>query len=163
MAQRKHEARRSFLLGTITGISGTIGLGIIGVVLNALSSHGESTVTQDTSTPTPASTSSGASTVIAQVRAVAKNGSKTFTLPSTGDPGVLIHLPNDQFVAYDTVCTHQGCLVAYDPASQHIVCPCHGATYDPARQAAVLAGPTNTPLKSIPIHIDSATGAITVG
>jgi thiosulfate dehydrogenase [quinone] large subunit len=162
IAQRKREARRNFLLGTITGVSGTISLGIIGVVLNALFTNGESTATQNTSTPTPASKSTGSSTVIAQVSAVAKNDSKTFTLPSTGDPGVLIHLPNDQFVAYDAVCTHQGCPVAYDPASQHIVCPCHGATYDPARQAAVLAGPTKTPLKSVPIHIDSATGAITV-
>ena len=169
-AQRKLEKRRSFLLGTITGISAVAGLGVVGFVLNALFSNGQNAATQ-TNTPSTDSTQNGSTStgtgtgsgaVIARVSAVARNTSRAFTIPSTGDPGVLIHLPNDQFVAYDATCTHAGCPVDYDPTSRHLICPCHGATYDPAQQAAVLDGPTSTPLTAVSIHVDSATGAITL-
>jgi thiosulfate dehydrogenase [quinone] large subunit len=166
--QRRRETRRSFLQGTIAGMSAIVGLGIVGFVVNALFLHGASDTGQSTTGNTPSTGSTGSSTpsasgsgtVIAQVSAVAKNNAVTFTIPSTGDPGVLIHLSNNQFVAYDATCTHAGCQVDYDPTSQHLICPCHGSTYDPAQQAAVLAGPANTPLTAVAIHIDSATGAI---
>jgi thiosulfate dehydrogenase [quinone] large subunit len=166
-AQSKLEARRNFLLGTITGMSAIAGLGLVGFVLNTLFSNDQNTTNTP---PTPTSqngntspgTSTGSGTVIAQVSTVARNTSVPFTIPSTRDPGVLIRLPNDQFVAYDATCTHAGCPVDYDSASHHLVCPCHGATYDPARQAAVLAGPTSIPLTAVAIHIDSATGVIMV-
>jgi thiosulfate dehydrogenase [quinone] large subunit len=171
--QKKHEARRNFLLGTITGMSAIAGLGIIGFVVTSLSSNSQNTTQSTTSTNispndatpsgiTPPASTTDSGTVIAQVSAVAKNASTTFTIPSTGDPGVLIHLPNNQFVAYDATCTHAGCQVDYDPASQHLICPCHESIYDPAQQAAVLAGPAPTPLTSVAIRVDSATGAITL-
>jgi thiosulfate dehydrogenase [quinone] large subunit len=151
----------------MTGVSGVVGLGIVGLAVSAFFSNGESTATQtntsSTGTHTPVGSGNSASVVIAQASAVAQNSAKTFTIPSTGAPGVLIHLPDDRFVAYDTVCTHAGCIVDYNPTSQHLICPCHGATYDPAQQAAVLAGPTKIPLRSVVIHVDSATGAITLG
>lgn len=165
-SQRRREARRNFLLGTITGVSGVVSLGIIGVVMHELLSGGESTASQATvpsaSTPTASVTSGGSSKVIAQVSTVARNTAMTFTIPSTHHPGVLIHLPSDQFVAYDAICTHAGCAVAYDPTSQHLVCPCHGATYDPAQGATVLSGPTHIPLTVVSIQVDSATGSITL-
>jgi thiosulfate dehydrogenase [quinone] large subunit len=84
------------------------------------------------------------------------NNALTFTLASNGDPGIVIHLSGTKFVAYDATCTHAGCTVNYDPATQALICPCHGAAFDPANNAAVLAGPTNQPLASIPIRIDSS-------
>lgn len=164
--QRRREARRNFLLGAITGVSGVVGLGIIGVVMDTLLSGGESTASQATvqspGTPIASVTSGGSSKVIAQVSTVARNTAITFTIPSTHHPGVLIHLPSDQFVAYDAICTHAGCAVDYDATSQHLVCPCHGATYDPAQEAAVLSGPTRIPLTVVSIQVDSATGMITL-
>jgi thiosulfate dehydrogenase [quinone] large subunit len=82
----------------------------------------------------------------------------TFNDPAVG-PIVLIHLQNG-FVAYSTICTHAGCQVQFDPASKDLVCPCHGAVYDPANNALVLAGPAPYPLQSIPIQYDSSTGNI---
>jgi thiosulfate dehydrogenase [quinone] large subunit len=115
----------------------------------------------DTSTPSTGSTP-GSSSTIARTSAVPTNSSVSFTLPSNGDPGVLVHLNNGQFVAFDATCTHAGCPVSYDPGSQLLLCPCHGAQFDPSKGAAAVGGPTNTPLTSVPIKIDNATGAISI-
>jgi nitrite reductase/ring-hydroxylating ferredoxin subunit len=69
---------------------------------------------------------------------------------------------NRKFVAFDAICTHAGCPVDYDPSSQHLLYPCHGAEFDPSNGGAIVQGPTNTPLTSVPIHIDNATGEITL-
>ncbi len=93
---------------------------------------------------------------------VPANSAADFTLPSNGDPGVLVHLDNGKFVAYDAACTHAGCPVSYDPGSKLLLCPCHGAAFDPAKDAAVVQGPAQTPLTSVPIHVDNASGTISL-
>jgi len=67
------------------------------------------------------------------------NGAGQYTDPISRDPAVLVHLPNGQFVAYSAVCTHAGCTVEYDPTQRHLVCPCHGAAFDPAQGAQVIS------------------------
>jgi Rieske Fe-S protein len=100
--------------------------------------------------------------VVARVSQLASGRAVSFDDPITGDPGVVIRLRDGRFVAYDTVCTHAGCTVGYDRASGYLICPCHGAAFDPADHAAVIAGPTDQPLTSLPIHVDSASGRITL-
>ena len=104
---------------------------------------------------------------IAKVSDVRRAGSVAFTIPfdapaplPAGDPGVVIQLADQSLVAFDAVCTHAGCTVEYERADALLVCPCHGATFDPARGAAVLDGPTRTPLTRLPLVIDEATGTI---
>jgi thiosulfate dehydrogenase [quinone] large subunit len=79
-----------------------------------------------------------------------------------GDPAMVVKLSDGTFVAYDTVCTHQGCTVGWDARDSVLLCPCHGAAFDPANSARVLAGPTRQPLASLPITVDAATGTITL-
>jgi Rieske Fe-S protein len=79
--------------------------------------------------------------------------------PSLG-PFLLIHLSNGGFAAYSAICTHAGCQVQFDPNTQHISCPCHGAVFDPYNSAQVLAGPAPFPLLKIPILYDQSTGNI---
>jgi thiosulfate dehydrogenase [quinone] large subunit len=83
-----------------------------------------------------------------------------FTIPETGDPGVAITLATGSVVAYDATCTHAGCEVDYDGRSGLLICPCHGATFDPAHNAEVLGGPTNQPLTRLPITVDAASGRV---
>jgi thiosulfate dehydrogenase [quinone] large subunit len=109
-----------------------------------------------------ATNTAGSSNVIAQAANVAVNGSATFTIPANGDPGVLVHLASGKFVAFDAACTHQGCPVSYDPASQLLLCPCHGAAFDPSQNAAVVQGPASTPLTPVPVTVDQTSGAITL-
>ncbi|HEY7937972.1 MAG TPA: TQO small subunit DoxD [Candidatus Limnocylindrales bacterium] len=98
--------------------------------------------------------------VIATVAAVRAARSTVFTDPTTGDPAVLVALPDGSIVAFDAVCTHAGCTVNFDRLSGHLLCPCHGAIFDPAHGARVLDGPTDQPLPSLPLQIDQATGTI---
>ncbi len=106
--------------------------------------------------------SSGGSNEIAQVSDVPVNSSAQFTIPSNGDPGVLVHLDSGKFVAFDATCTHAGCPVSYDPSSKLLLCPCHGAAFDPSQGANVVQGPAPTPLTSVPVTVDQSTGAITI-
>lgn len=82
-----------------------------------------------------------------------------FSDPSVG-PAVLLRLSNNEVLAYSRVCTHAGCLVGYDQGSQILVCPCHGAEFDPAHGAEAIAGPTNTPLQSIRVVVDKSSGQV---
>jgi thiosulfate dehydrogenase [quinone] large subunit len=113
-------------------------------------------------TPAPAG-SPATGTAIANVSDLASTSAIGFTVPSTGDPGGLIKLSDGTFVAYDLVCTHEGCAVSnYDSHTQLLECPCHGAQFDAAHDARVVSGPAPSPLTKVPLRIDAKTGAITI-
>ncbi|HLI05468.1 MAG TPA: TQO small subunit DoxD [Ktedonobacteraceae bacterium] len=157
------ESRRSFIFGAISGGVGMLVLTWFALslqsILRPLADNAQSAPSTTGSSSTPGSTSGN---VIAKVSAVPANSSVSFTIPSNNDPGILVHLDNGQFVAYDATCTHAGCPVDYDPNQHLLVCPCHGAEFDPAKNGAVVQPPAQTPLTSVAIHIDSSTGEITL-
>ncbi|MGH2516971.1 MAG: TQO small subunit DoxD, partial [Ktedonobacterales bacterium] len=163
-AYARAQSRRDFLRGTLSGAAGMLGL----VAVFALFRRGGDSAPTGTggtsgSGAFPAGTAApGGANVIAQVSQVPQNSAATFTLPSNGDPGVVVHLNNDKFVAFDATCTHAGCPVQYNPQDQLLECPCHGAAFDPAQNAAPVQGPTNTPLTPVNIQVNSSTGAITL-
>jgi thiosulfate dehydrogenase [quinone] large subunit len=124
--------------------------------------------------PSPGATSAPAgspgtlSLAIGKVAAVQSAGYAAFQVPvdapaplPAGDPAVVLKLKDGSFVAFDLICTHQGCQIdRWDSATQVLVCPCHGAEFDAAANGAVVAGPARTRLPSLPLTIDSATGTI---
>ena len=181
-------ALKAGLLGiaalAVAGFAGTVGASVLGRPKNGV---GDVTPTSDAegiavdpSAPTqppaadpgvPAATSApgavstpGVATgpVVARVSQLGSGRAVTFDDPTSGDPGVLIKLRDGTIVAFDTVCTHAGCTVEYDRRSGYLICPCHGATFDPAHQAQAIDGPTDQPLTKIPIHVDTASGRITL-
>jgi rieske iron-sulfur protein len=57
-------------------------------------------------------------------------------------------------VAYSAICTHLGCTVLANLTKDGIIlCPCHGSEFNPAQNAAVVRGPANRPLPSLPITV----------
>jgi thiosulfate dehydrogenase [quinone] large subunit len=96
---------------------------------------------------------------IANASSIPPDQSLIYNDPSLG-PIILIHLDNGEFVAYSAICTHAGCQVQFDPSLKDIVCPCHGAVYDPYHNAQVIGGPAPYPLQNVPIQYNPATGNI---
>src|SRR6185436_18597622 len=66
------------------------------------------------------------------------------------DPLVVLALGDNRFSVVSPICTHRGCTV--DVQGQHLVCPCHGSTYD--RSGAVLRGPAERPLRRYTVRSD---------
>lgn len=115
--------------------------------------------------PTPQPTFDGVA--IANVADFDAHPARRFQVPigapaplPAGDPAIVIKLDDGTFVAYDALCTHEGCRVGYDSIAAVIVCPCHGAEFDAADHGTVLAGPTNIPLYELPLVVDPAAGTV---
>jgi thiosulfate dehydrogenase [quinone] large subunit len=107
------------------------------------------TAAQGSSKSTTTSTSPG--TAVGSVSSVPVGGSAAFTDPSTGDPALVIQQTAGDFVAFDAICPHAGCTVAYESSAKLIACPCHGSEFN-ARTGNVIRGPATyglTPIKII--------------
>ncbi len=125
--------------GTTASASGPRRLsGVSGPTSTQVTSAGSTTSTPATPKGTAIGTASG----------VPVGGSAAFTDPSSGDPALVIQLAADNFVAYDAVCPHAGCTVAYQATAKIIACPCHGSTFDP-KTGNVLNGPATNGLTTI--------------
>ena len=62
--------------------------------------------------------------------------------------------------ALSATCTHLGCRVSWNGASQHFECPCHRGAYD--REGRVVSGPPPAPLPSVPARVDLAADEVHV-
>ena len=72
---------------------------------------------------------------------------------------ILIIRRGERLVALQATCTHLGCTVAWNSASQQVECPCHGARYD--LQGQVLRGPAREPL--VRMQVTAGVDGIRVG
>ena len=90
-------------------------------------------------------------TAIAKVADFPIGSTKAFAA-ADGTPSVLFRTKAGVF-AYSRICTHQGCTVGYDAKSNLLICPCHGAQFDPTKSGAAIAGPTKISLPKINVAI----------
>lgn len=147
--------RKAAMRGLGTAVGVLVGGGIIGVIAKALTPGTSLANTGSTLAANPQAPATGGQTLLGSVKSLAVNSAAQYTDPTSGDPALLIHLPDGKFVAYDAVCTHAGCTVQYDPTQQQLVCPCHGAAFDAAHAAAVVNGPAQSPLATLKVKIDA--------
>ena len=160
--------RRGVLAGMVAGgavvLSGAtalIGRAANSTTTSATGATGASGASGSSGTPTTTSTTApGTSTTLSgpapkgtklgPASEVPVNGSATFTVPGSGDPGLVIQTAADTFHAFDAVCPHAGCTVSYLPSSKVIICPCHGSEFSPDT-GAVLTGPSPTGLARVQV------------
>jgi Rieske Fe-S protein len=142
--------RRVVALLTTGGVAATLAA-VAGITLHRQPTQQPGTGSSAPTQPLPANAIGQAS--------LAVNSSKTFLNPNDGNESLLIHLATGAFVVYERACTHVGVNVNYDPTTHTLICPAHGAVFDPAKQGAVLQGPATQPLPSVAIQVQS-NGAI---
>ena len=79
-------------------------------------------------------------------------GTFTFTTKAQGVPAIAFRTKTGVF-AYSMICTHQGCTVTYNKGVKKLICPCHGAQFDPLKGAKPVGGPALTPLAAIKVAV----------
>lgn len=129
--------------------------------LEASAASGEKTATPSTLPPSGSGAGAGAGsgskgTLLGPASSVPVGSAATFTVPSSGDPGIVFQLTKGNFVAYDTICPHAGCPVGYTPGSKYMVCPCHGSQFQIAT-GQVISGPAPHGLTPLTV-VESSNG-----
>jgi cytochrome b6-f complex iron-sulfur subunit len=67
-------------------------------------------------------------------------------------PAIVVNV-GGTFKAYSAICTHLGCIVAFDATANAIVCPCHDGRFSPA-SGAVISGPPPAPLPGLTVSVE---------
>ncbi len=137
-------------------LGGVGALSIMGAVILKPFASGSAKTVAASASPTTGSAATSSSTVtaggssggtaIAKLADLPIGGAVNFTA-ADGSPAVCVRLAQNSVAAFSAICTHQGCTVQYDSGSKELLCPCHGAVYDPAHHAAVVGGPAPAPLQ----------------
>jgi thiosulfate dehydrogenase [quinone] large subunit len=162
---------RGAVIGLVAGGTAMFAAAVAGIgqVLNTsapaaptetLPGAGATSTTGGTGAPTTTTPGTPKGTSIGPAASVPVGGSAAFTDPSTGDPSLVIQHTTDQFVAFDAICPHEGCTVAFQAASNIIACPCHGSEFN-SETGALVRGPATFGLTAIKI-IKGANGNLYV-
>jgi cytochrome b6-f complex iron-sulfur subunit len=127
--------RRKFLYMMLGGLGALIGAASAWPVLRFLS---------------PRATGGKADTVTV-ARSDVKQGDAHF-FQYRGKPAVVLQPQPGDFVALSAVCTHLGCIVAWQKQAGEFLCPCHGGRF--SAEGQVLGGPPPSPLESFPVQVE---------
>jgi arsenite oxidase small subunit len=93
-----------------------------------------------------------------------------FTFPDASSPCALVKMgnpvpggvgPNQDIVAYSTMCTHMGCPVAYDPAQKVFKCPCHFSMFDAEKGGQMICGQATENLPRVVLRYNAKDDAVT--
>ena len=166
---RRDVLSKGAVAGIVAGVF-VVGSGLVAALGRmvdgaAATTEGSNALTGGGATPTtapvsPTTSGTGATTTTAAAEPsgtavgpasdVPVGGSASFTDPASGDPALVIQQTAGDFVAFDAICPHAGCTVAYQAAARVIACPCHGSAFS-ARTGDVLNGPATSGLTSIKV------------
>jgi thiosulfate dehydrogenase [quinone] large subunit len=93
-------------------------------------------------------------TVLTTLSALPSGTGKSFNTPDTNQPFLVIRGDGNTVHAFSAICTHQGCTVAFNQSANSIICPCHGAEYNP-QTGAVTQGPAMRALATVKVEVDA--------
>ncbi len=126
--------RRRFLLTMVGGLGGLVGIATAWPIFRFLA---------------PSSVGAGSQAVTVDRSQVPVGTAHFFQYQ--GQPAVVLQTSPGNFVAHSAVCTHLGCVVAWQAEEKEFLCPCHGGRFSP--EGSVLGGPPPKPLESLAVEI----------
>jgi arsenite oxidase small subunit len=94
----------------------------------------------------------------------------SFTYPDADSPCMLLKTgravpggvgPEQDIVAYSTLCTHMGCPVMYDDKARTFKCPCHFSIFDPEMEGQMVDGQATVNLPRILLEYNDKDGSVT--
>lgn len=143
--------RRTLMVGGIAAASVATAAAILGSTVAATGKLiGDATLSTpstrelslgNTTTSTSPSGAAYSGTLLGPASKIPAGKNAIFTIPTTGDPGIIFHESAEDFLGYDTVCPHMGCTVGYSPSAKLLVCPCHGSEFL-VSNGDVISGPS---------------------
>jgi thiosulfate dehydrogenase [quinone] large subunit len=95
---------------------------------------------------------SAAGAKIVKLSKLSVGSTYSFTTAAQGVPAIVFRTKKGVF-AYSMICTHNGCTLSYNKNAQSLICPCHGAQFDPLNGAKVISGPAPRPLSKIKVAV----------
>ncbi|MBT2297608.1 arsenate reductase (azurin) small subunit [Pseudomonas fluorescens] len=107
--------------------------------------------------------------IIAKMSELKVNEPLSFLYPDDASPCVLIKKgkevlagagPDKDIVAYSILCTHMGCPVTYDAATETFKCPCHFSIFDPDKGGQMVCGQATENLPRIILDYSGSDGSI---
>jgi arsenite oxidase small subunit len=108
--------------------------------------------------------------VVGKAGSLGVNHAVNFTFPDASSPCVLLKMgtpvlggvgPNQDIVAYSTMCTHMGCPVAYDSAQKVFKCPCHFSMFDAEKGGQMICGQATENLPRVVLKYNAADDTVT--
>jgi cytochrome b6-f complex iron-sulfur subunit len=100
--------------------------------------------------PKTSGTSSGGKVAVATTADIPLGGGKVVAL---GNKPAIVTNTDQGLRAYSAICTHLGCVVAYNDLAGVIQCPCHDGRFNPV-SGAVVSGPPPAPLSPITVSVE---------
>ncbi|MDD1707177.1 MAG: Rieske (2Fe-2S) protein [Methanoregulaceae archaeon] len=81
----------------------------------------------------------------------------TMKAVAAGDMEILVANIEGEFFSIGNKCTHRGCKLSNGRMmGDHIICPCHGSTFD-LRTGGVVKGPAKEPEHSYRVKVENDT------
>jgi len=120
----------------------------LGKLIGNASTASSTTTTSTTTTTVAGGGGSAKGHLLGAASQVPMGSAATFTIPTTGDPGIIFHTKDGNWLAYDSVCPHAGCTVGWSSGATMMVCPCHGSQFEVAN-GAVVTGPASSGLTAL--------------
>ena len=108
--------------------------------------------------------------VVAHANSLKENVPVNFSFPDASSPCALIKTgtrisggvgPDEDIVAYSTLCSHMVCPVSYDSQARVFKCPCHYSMFDPEKSGQMVCGQATKDLPRIVLQHDAKTDIVT--
>lgn len=161
----KAPAVKGFAAPSVSPVANTQGVGTRpprvrpSATATSVSTTSTSSASAPTATHTRPPKPAPSGTEIATLASLSVGQAVGFSAPGVG-ACALVRTSDTQCEAYSRTCTHQGCEVGWNQSTGLLVCPCHGAEFDPAQGGKPVAGPAFRPLQQVKVIVDQQTGQV---